>query len=147
MWGGLEGRGAGGGGTEDGIELGAEACVRASVRVQEVEGVGDGGGGRVVAGEDEGFDLVDGCLAEGGVHCFGVGGFFGRGGVLEFLFVRVQSEGHDRAVAGSFEGGFGVTVGMAVGVTVGLGGRGVSGGEALVKFFTDETVELTPVQP
>ena len=138
MRGGLEGRGAGGGGAEDGVEFGEEARVRAWVCVQEVEGVGDGGGGRVVAGEDEGFDLVDGCRAEGGVHYFGVGGFFGRGGVLEFLFVRVESEGHDGAVAGGFEGGFGVSIGL---------GGGVSGCKALVEFFADEAVELASVQP
>ena len=98
-----------------------------------------------MAGEDECLDLVDGCRAEGWVHCLGVGGLFGRGRGLEFFFVRVEGEGHDGAVARGLEGGFGVAVGMAIGVPVGLGG--VSGCEALVEFFADEVVELAPVKP
>jgi len=62
--------------------------MRAWVHVQEVEGVGDSGGGRVMTGEDEGLDLVDGCRAEGGIHC-----------LLEFFFVRAKGEGDDGAVA------------------------------------------------
>ena len=127
------------GGAEDGVEFGSQARHGDGVRVQEVEGVGDRGGGRVVAGEDEGLDLVDGCGAEGGVHARGGrgGGGGGRMG-LEVFLVRLQREVDDGAFAVAL--GCGGAIGVAVGLRSGRC-------EALVEFFADEAVELAAVQP
>ena len=59
-----------------------------------VEGVGEGRGGGVVAGEEEGFHLVDDQRAEGRVH---LGGGAGR---AEFFLVRVDCDVDDGAGAG-----------------------------------------------
>lgn len=47
-------------GTEDGVEFFAEFGVDGGVLGEEIVDVTDGGGGGVVAGEDEGFDEIDG---------------------------------------------------------------------------------------
>ena len=65
------------------------------VEMQQVHGVGDGGGGGVVAGEDEGLDAVDGHVSEGTGHSS-----CGAASLLipgYFLLVRIQREIHDRA--------------------------------------------------
>ena len=137
------------GGAEDGVEFAAEACDGRWGGVQEVEGVGDGRRGRVVAGKDKGLDLVDGGGAEGRVHARGAGvGCCGSGGggrgILVFCLVGLQGEVDDGAFAVGFwaKGAVGVAVGG--GVAVGLGG---GGGEALVEFFPNEAVELAAVDP
>ena len=111
--------------------------------MEEVECVGYGGTGCVVAGENEGLYLVDGCCAEGRVHGLGGGGCFGGRGRLEFFLVRVEGEGDDGAVTRGLEAGLGVVVGVTVGVAVGR----VSRPEALVEFLPNEAVELPAVQP
>lgn len=125
---------------EDRVEFVREARVHFRVRVEEVVGVGDGGAGRVVAGEDERLDLVDGRAPERRVHGADLG-LRGRGRGLEFVLVRVEGQLDDGALSFGFE--FGVAGAAAVAVD----GMLVPGCEFLVEFFANEVVEFSSVEP
>ena len=103
---GEQGPGLGRVGCEDGVVLGAEPGEDSWVRREEEDGVGDRRRGRVVAAQQDRFDVVDGDEHEIGVEGFAaVGSFlvFGRG--PEFVFVvGAQGEVDDRLVAAVVEG-------------------------------------------
>lgn len=119
-----EGGGAGKVGAEDGGEFVGEVRRGRGVRVQEVVDVAEGGGGGVVAGEDEEFDLGDGKVFEGGVHAAG-------GLVAQFREVGVEGEVDD-GLAALQPGGF---------------ADFVPGGQAAVEFFGEPAVHAASVVP
>ena len=85
---------------EDRVEFGDDAGMGRPVEVQQVENVGDGGGGGVMTGENEGLDLLNCVAAEGCVHVRFSTGLLS--GILEFFVIHVESEVDDRALSVCF---------------------------------------------
>lgn len=97
---------------------------------EKVEGVADGGGGRVVAGKEEEFDLRSGEVQENTVD----GGEDGGGGWV-FRIRGIGLDGGEVAVESEVDDGFTV-----------LGGRiGAAGGEVVLEFGADVAVHYAGI--